>query len=129
MPPSLGTRRPCLQHWAACKMYLHLHSWRSALPCMQQPTLAGISNHFLFFVHILRPTGEESLLFATPAHLPARQILIHSTQDLSFCEPQPRSTMPQPIRSGNHTTTLRLLGEARRVTEGNLEVIVNTQTG
>jgi hypothetical protein len=46
------------------------------------------------------------------------QILAHNLASY-----EPRSTMPQPIRPGNHTTTLRLSGEAWRMTEDNLKVI------
>jgi hypothetical protein len=69
----------------ACKMYLHLHSWRFALPAMHATTNAHRNKQSLSFLcSRLTPTGEDSLLFVTPDHLPAQQILIHSTRDLSF---------------------------------------------
>jgi hypothetical protein len=36
---------------------------------------------------------------------------------------EPRSTVPQPIRPGNHTTTSRLLGKHGEWLRANLEVI------
>ena len=118
----------------AGKTYLHLHACRSAIPCMQRPRLAAMSNHFLFFVRVLRSLEKSRACFSRPQPTrPARRILIHSTQDLSLVGAcgsrlityKTRSTTSQPIRPGNHaTTTLRLkLGKARRATEGNLEVI------
>jgi hypothetical protein len=54
-------------------------------------------------------------------------VFICAAQDLRsrLITYETRSTTPQPIRSGNHTTTLRLLGKARRATEGNFEVIAH----
>jgi hypothetical protein len=96
-----------------------------------------MSNHFLFFVRVLRSLEKRACFSWPQPTRPARQILIHSIQDLSLvgaCRSRlitykTRSTTPQPIRSGNHTTTLRLLGKARRATEGNLEVIAKNFVG
>jgi hypothetical protein len=62
-----------------CKTNLHLHSWRSALPCTQRPTLATrISNHFLFVVRILRSL-EKRGSFAKAGETSNKKLLAQRT--------------------------------------------------
>jgi hypothetical protein len=44
----------------AGEMNLHVHVCRSAFPCMQRPRLAAMSNHFLFFVRVLRSLEKRA---------------------------------------------------------------------
>jgi hypothetical protein len=52
----------------ASEMNLHVHVCRSAFPCMQRPRLATMSNHFLFFVRVLRSLEKRlsCLAFCKP---------------------------------------------------------------
>jgi hypothetical protein len=94
----------------------------------------AMSNHFLFFVRALGSLEKRACFSRPQPTRPPGSADLDSFDSISqlgqsracgsrLITYETRSTTPQPIRPGNHTTTLRLMGKARRATEGNLEVI------